>query len=196
MDASGTVAGTFTFSKWKGRNYVRETVVPANPRSGLQVGMRSAMKFITQIWALLSAGIQTNWKDLADSDSITALNAMVRENQRRARANQGMLQDPTFAEGAAEAAPAAPVATGQVKSIVVTYTDSAGADDWCTMVHMSATNNFTRDISNLVGIVPSGDQALTIPNLQTGTTYYFRLAGIETGGKIGTQTAQFVGVPL
>lgn len=33
LDASGTVAGTLTASKWKGRNYMRLRIVPANPQS-------------------------------------------------------------------------------------------------------------------------------------------------------------------
>lgn len=33
LDASGTVAKTATFSKWKGRNYVRQRVIPHNPQS-------------------------------------------------------------------------------------------------------------------------------------------------------------------
>ena len=31
LDATGTIGKTATFSKWKGRNYVRQRVVPANP---------------------------------------------------------------------------------------------------------------------------------------------------------------------
>jgi len=36
LDASGTVAKTTTFSKWKGRNYVRQRVIPHNPQSAGQ----------------------------------------------------------------------------------------------------------------------------------------------------------------
>ena len=40
LDASGTVAKTTTFSKWKGRNYVRHRVIPRNPQSAGQVATR------------------------------------------------------------------------------------------------------------------------------------------------------------
>jgi hypothetical protein len=33
MDASGKFGGTLVFSKWKGRNVVRQLVIPANPNS-------------------------------------------------------------------------------------------------------------------------------------------------------------------
>jgi hypothetical protein len=40
LDASGTVGKTTTFSKWKGRNYVRLRVIPQNPQSADQVDTR------------------------------------------------------------------------------------------------------------------------------------------------------------
>ena len=43
LDASGTVANTTTFSKWKGRNYVRLRVIPQNPQSVAQQAVRSAL---------------------------------------------------------------------------------------------------------------------------------------------------------
>jgi len=33
QDASGTIGKAIVFSKWKGRNYVRKHVKPANPQS-------------------------------------------------------------------------------------------------------------------------------------------------------------------
>lgn len=43
LDASGSIAGAITFSKWKGRNYVRQLVIPANPRSAGQQATRAAL---------------------------------------------------------------------------------------------------------------------------------------------------------
>lgn len=40
LDASGTVAKTTVFSKWKGRNYVRIRVTPRNPQTADQVATR------------------------------------------------------------------------------------------------------------------------------------------------------------
>ena len=195
LDASGSIADTITFSKWKGRNYVRQLVIPANPKSGLQVGVRSAFKFITQIWSTLSAGIQANWEELAAPDSITPLDAMVRYDQIRARQFFGMKQDPTFAEGAVEAAPAGPAATAQPKSLALAWTDSIGADDWCTEVFMLAGGVVTPSPANRIAIVPAGVQALQVLGLTTGIVYHFKLRGNETGGTGGTQTADFTGTP-
>ena len=37
LDASGTLAETITFTKWKGRNVLRQRVIPTNPKTGPQV---------------------------------------------------------------------------------------------------------------------------------------------------------------
>jgi len=33
LDASGTIAKAITFSKWRGRQYVRRHAIPKNPQS-------------------------------------------------------------------------------------------------------------------------------------------------------------------
>lgn len=43
LDASGSIAGALTFSKWKGRNYVRQLVTPANPQTSGQQEVRAAL---------------------------------------------------------------------------------------------------------------------------------------------------------
>jgi len=45
LDASGTLGGVMTFSKWKGQNYVRLRVDPYNPKSPYQTGVRDTMTF-------------------------------------------------------------------------------------------------------------------------------------------------------
>lgn len=43
LDASGSVANTMTFSKWKGINYLRQRVVPANPKTAGQKVVRGVL---------------------------------------------------------------------------------------------------------------------------------------------------------
>jgi hypothetical protein len=43
LDASGTLADTLTASKWKGRNYMRQRIIPANPRTTAQLDVRSIL---------------------------------------------------------------------------------------------------------------------------------------------------------
>jgi len=80
MDASGTLADTVTFSKWKGRNYVRERVIPSNPKSGAQTGRRAMFRFLTQNWAAITAVSQNTWQDLADQIVASPFNAYLKSN--------------------------------------------------------------------------------------------------------------------
>ena len=60
LDASGTVAKTATFSKWKGRNYVRVRVIPMNPQSDAQQTLRSVLGTIARACsAVLTASKDT-----------------------------------------------------------------------------------------------------------------------------------------
>ena len=43
LDASGSIANTLVFSKWKGRNYVRLLVTPKNPMSDGQAEARTKL---------------------------------------------------------------------------------------------------------------------------------------------------------
>lgn len=43
LDASGTVASTLTAAKWKGRNYMRLRIIPANPNTSAQQAVRSIL---------------------------------------------------------------------------------------------------------------------------------------------------------
>ena len=50
LDARGKVAKTLTASVWKGINYMRQRVVPSNPRTAKQVAIRDIVKDASQAW--------------------------------------------------------------------------------------------------------------------------------------------------
>lgn len=195
LDATDSLGKAITFSKWKGRNYVRKLVRPANPRSGLQVGMRSGFRFNSTKFAGLTTTNKANWLIQAKKRKITALGAMQSFNQVRLRQNKGPVNDPTTVAGAVEAAPTAVAATAQPKSVVITWVDSVGAADFCTFIYMSTTTGFTADVSNLIAVIAHGVQTFTKPKLTTGTPYYFLVGGSENGGTLGTRAAQVTATP-
>ncbi len=60
LDASGTVGGVATFSKWKGRNYVRLRVIPQNMRTAGQQLVRGFTAAISKAaQAVLTAAKDT-----------------------------------------------------------------------------------------------------------------------------------------
>lgn len=50
LDASGTVAKTMTFSRWKGINYVRQRVIPTYTNTAAQVAVRLLLKDASLLW--------------------------------------------------------------------------------------------------------------------------------------------------
>lgn len=97
LDATGSLAKTITFSKWKGRNYVRERVIPSNPKSGAQTGRRAMFKFLTQSWAALSVAEKATWQTLADELVASPFNAYLRFNMRNWHNFISPTQDSAFA---------------------------------------------------------------------------------------------------
>ena len=51
LDASGSVAKTMTFSRWKGINYVRQRVVPTYTNTTTQEAIRLLIKNASQAWS-------------------------------------------------------------------------------------------------------------------------------------------------
>lgn len=51
LDASGTIAKTMTFSRWKGINYVRQRVIPTYSNTTLQAAIRLLTSDASKAWA-------------------------------------------------------------------------------------------------------------------------------------------------
>jgi len=196
LDAGGTVAGAIVFSKWKGRTYVRRHAVPHNPKSGLQVGMRSAFKFTSQDYANLSATIVAHWKTIADKTAITPLNAQQRASQQNIRLGLGCIQDPTAAAGTTPTAVATFTATAAPKTLILDWTHPAVTPgDYTAMIWMSKTTGFTPSTATLIAVVAQADLTYTVRDLETGTAYYFRMAETNTDGEVGAMIAEITGTP-
>lgn len=196
LDASGALGDSIVFSKWRGRNYVRILTIPANPRSGLQVGMRTVFKYITQSWAALSAALKTEWEGEAVADNITGLNAQVRDAQRLARRNIGWRKGPTESAGTTPDAITTPLATAQPKTLVLSWTRPVGnKGDYTTAIYMSETGAFTEDISNLVAVVEVATVTVTIIGLTTGVEQFFSMREMNTDGEFGAASAEGSGTP-
>lgn len=192
LDASGTLAGALVFSKWKGRNYIRERVVPANPKSGGQVGVRAMFKFLTQYWASLSAANQATWESRADDMVVSPFNAFVSYNQNRWRNFQTpSIEDPATDTGTPPGA-ATGVATPGVRAMTLVITDHANAPDLGYAIFRSTGTGFTLAWDNCIAVVPwdSGGTTTYIDSPLDPDTYYYNYIGfMETGleGADGTE---------
>ena len=196
LQASGQLGGAIVYSIWKGRPYVRILTIPSNPKSGLQVGMRSVFKYITQSFSGLTAALKTAWEAENASDNITALNSQVKACQKLARRNLGWIEGPAESAGTTPDAPTAPGTVAQPKTLVLSWTRPAvNKGDYSAAIYMSATTGFTADISNLIGIVDDTVVTLTVPNLVTGTEQFWVVRETNTDGELGAVSVEDSGTP-
>ncbi len=193
LDASGSLAGAIVFSKWKGRNYIRQLVTPANPRSGAQVGFRSSMKFLAQNWAGLTPVEKATWIDRAADMIVSPFNAFTSYNQRRWRNFLGPSKEDPAAE--ASTPPTAPTgaAVAGVRMATITLTDTVTAPDWGYLLFRSLLTGFTPAISNAIAIFPWSTAATTdyIDTPLDPDTYYYRSRGFNDDGIDGALDVEF-----
>lgn len=196
LDAAGTIGNAVTFSKSKGRPYARVRVIPSNPKSGPQVGMRSMMRFLAQEWAALGAVAKASWDDRAKATNISAFNAFCAYNMARWRHFTTPSQDDPAAEIAT--APAAPTTTitSGVRQLQLSIADGAQIPDWGWLIFRSLVTGFTPAYSNLVRVVKkTASPTIYIDPELTAVPYYYRIKGIMIDGVAGTLEAEKTGTP-
>lgn len=192
LGASGSIGDAMTFSSWKGRPYVRQLVIPANPKSGGQVGMRAMFKFLTQQWASLSAANQATWETRADQKVISPFNAYCGFNQDRWRnfLAPSKVDPPATGETAPVLGTLAAVAG--VRSITVTQPITTANDGWGILFFRSPTGTFDSAFDNLkAGIVIAGtaDVVFVDSPLAAGT-YYYEVRSITGDGQLSAASSE------
>jgi hypothetical protein len=80
FSGSGTLAKTITFGKWRGIQYARQRVVPANPNTTDQQTTRTTFATARAIWQRLPADGQAPWDAFAKGRPFTGMNAFVGQN--------------------------------------------------------------------------------------------------------------------
>ncbi len=195
LDASGKLAGTLVFAKWKGRNYVRSLVKPANPKSGGQVGVRAMFKFLAQNWAPLSTANKATWEDRADDLVASPFNAYMSYNQKRWRDfNTPTIEDPATETGTLPTGPTG-VATPDIRSMTLVITDGANPPDYGYAIFRSLTGTFSLAFSNCIAVVPwdSGGTTKYIDSPLEPDQYFYNAIGFLETGLEGADGTEFDG---
>lgn len=188
MDASGKLGDAVVFSKWKGRNYVRQLVKPANPKSGLQTGMRAMFGFLAQRWAILSAPNKASWDALAAQIVASPFNAYMRQNQRFWRDFTAPSQSSTHLQSDAVGITPTNTATGGVRSITLSMELATINQNWGIIIFKSDTTAFTPSLSNAVKVVPLSAAAtpvLWVDSPLAAGTWFYNFMAISTEGVLG-----------
>lgn len=153
LGASGSIGKAVTFATWKGIPYARELVKPANPQSGGQIGMRAMFKFLSQIWASLSAANQATWEDRAAQGGYSPFNAFVSYNMKRWRNFLGLaIEDPATAAGT-NAVWAGASATAGVRQITISKAITTVNDGFALGIHRELTTGQANTFANCIAII-------------------------------------------
>jgi len=81
LDASGTIADTIVYSSWKGLSYARIRVVPYNPKSAYQTGIRNTVTkgvFYWKVGTYVTAGQKTWWGTYAEGTNMSGFNRFMK----------------------------------------------------------------------------------------------------------------------
>ena len=192
LSASGSIGKAIVYSRWKGRPYVRTWVIPSNPRTGLQTGMRSGITAYPDLWNLhMDATQRALWNEGVEAEAISGFNLMTRVSQRHLRNNYAPCTN--FLDQDASGTPAAPVgpaAAQDGRDMDITWTDEA-LGHYYLLFH-SLTTPITANISNLIAITRQTLQLYIHRNPGIGTHYYDIRTGDADGG-VGALAGEFSG---
>lgn len=192
MGASGSIGGILTFGNNKGRNFVRQLVIPANPQTAAQMGVRSMMKYVGQEWAQLSSTDQATWATRAAQTNISnfaAFSSKAMDNWSNA-AMAAQRQDPAETVATPSGPPTGITPTVVERRATIDWTDSVvGTDPFGVIFYLSDTTGFTPGRDNAVAVVDLAVESYTTKTLTPGV-YFFRLATFDVAGNIGTPSAQ------
>lgn len=187
MGASGSIGGILTFGSNKGRNFVRQLVIPANPQTPAQQGVRSMMKYVGQEWAQLTAEEQATWETRAAQTNISPFNAFsskAMDNWSNGLAAQSEDPAPTVTTPAEPPTDTADEVTER-RALITWEDDIIGSDDFGVIVYISETTGFTPGRNNAVAVVDMEVLQYTTKTLTPGT-YYYRLGTFAKDGVIST----------
>ncbi len=191
ISASGTFGGTLVFAEWNGRAYVREHVIPSNPKTAMQTGIRSLWKFLSKYWTNIAALTKATWASIADPQQISNFNAYMQYNMDRWQ----NFFAPTQANPAAEASTPLTVTTqtltGHEGYASIAITPSGSTNIWGLAIFRDDAEITVPSWTNCIAVVDAdGANAVTyIDSPLAAGTYHYRTAVINNDGIIGTVKA-------
>lgn len=128
--AGGQIGKTIVAASWKGRNYMRQYVIPSNPNTSGQVTTRSTFGAASFLWKNAPTLFTTPWDAFAQGQVLTGRNAMMGQYVAAVRGEADLLLMP-FSPGAlAGPAPVSVSAAAGVTSAVVTITTPTPPTGW------------------------------------------------------------------
>lgn len=118
MGARGQIGKSMVVANWRGIDYARQYVQPANPRTVAQQANRTRFALLREMYKLAPAAVRAPWDAFASGRPFTGVNKFVGENNR-------------LLNGQADFAMAimSPGANGGLPPVAIAVATGAGAGD-------------------------------------------------------------------
>lgn len=193
IDATGSVADAVTFSKWKGRHYLKKKSFPKDALTAAQTSIRSAMTFLNERWSELTKAEKSSWATKHNEEPLPPYNNFLSINIKRFATYRPPGKElPITAVGTPPTwLLDPPPCMGGVNWFLVSAMYSVVADAWGYALFLSQDAGFTPSLQNLVKLRVHQDltlQATEITGLAAGN-WTVKLRAFTTDGKWGTSTA-------
>lgn len=172
LGASGTLGKTMVFSRWKGRPYVRQHVIPANPQTAAQSLTRNAFAWTSGVWKNAGSLTRAPWDLFAKGQVLTGRNAFMGQNTELLRPETDLILFLASNGAKGGLAPSAIVVTVAVANeILITFTNPSPPTGWT----LAATVGMAIEDQNpqsavLFSQVEDDDSATQGPITLTGLT--------------------------
>ena len=186
IEATGKFANTMVFVRGKSGPVVRQHVVPTNPQSAAQTGVRSFMAWISAEWKQLTAPQQAGWLHAVQNAGESAFNAFVRDGMNKWK--NGLFAQSEF-PSVIEIAPAVPTAltaTAAGRQVTFAWVDPA-ARLYGLSLHTTLGAANVPSPANAIKVIDDGVQ-LAIVTFKAPGTYHYRLRGASHEGLFGPAT--------
>ncbi len=131
LGASGTIAKTLVYSKWKGRPYTRRHVIPANPDTAAQQLTRNTFGWCSGVWKNAGSLTRAPWDLLATGQVLTGRNAFMGRNTNLLRSMTDLINFLASNGAKGGLAPSSIVVTFAVATeALITFTNPTPPTGW------------------------------------------------------------------
>lgn len=169
FDASGSIAKTMVYSRWRGVPYARRYVIPQNPRTVAQTLTRDIFKTLSDIWKVSGTLAIAPWQTFTISKPLTDRNAMMGKNIAALRSDINMdnyIGSPGARGGLPSVSIALTVGAGQ---LTVDFTNPGAPDGWTLISAIAIAFPDQAPEATLIGPITEGeDDATQIQVVLTG----------------------------
>lgn len=131
--ARGQIGNSLVFGSWRGVNYARQKVIPANPRTLEQQEVRGVFRVQSQLWTLAPLAWKDVWNAFAAGRPFTGRNAFIGQNVEMLNGQEDRANF-VFSPGARGGLPPEGIAaTGGAGSITIAVTAPEIPEGWDLM---------------------------------------------------------------